>query len=157
MLAANSVSLSVRAARTSMDDDVTPPLFADASLKSTTPASSSTDRASGVMKRFAPSTIHLKRGAPFESKILWTFDAVIDSGRPPQGTKRSADESALRWNESRSTWPEATTSPLGSVTSRSLRRTRNPCSESLATSKWSMVLRALARRVSSSRLRPAGS
>ncbi len=69
---------------------MTPHLLAEASRRTTTPASCSPSRASGVMKEFAPSTITCAEGVPSARRKRRQFEPSIVSGRPPAGMKRSA-------------------------------------------------------------------
>jgi hypothetical protein len=52
-----SSSVNDKAAKTSNEEEVTPPLLADESLYKTTPAFSNSRRASCVKNKLAPSTI----------------------------------------------------------------------------------------------------
>lgn len=84
------------AASTSKEDDVTPPLLAEASLNKITPASSKIYLAPSVMNKLAPSTMYLNLGVPLLRNIFSTLTTLIASGLPPQGTKKSATNSSLK-------------------------------------------------------------
>ena len=71
---------SARPARTSREEDVTPPLFALESLKRITLRFSRKRRACCVRKRFAPSTMNLKCGLPSESTSAAAFEMLTASG-----------------------------------------------------------------------------
>mmetsp|Transcript_17735 Transcript_17735/g.41707 ORF Transcript_17735/g.41707 Transcript_17735/m.41707 type:complete len:218 (-) Transcript_17735:2143-2796(-) len=157
MCCANMSSGMAKAARTSSEEEVTPPLLALASLTITAPAFSSTRRASCVKNKLAPSTMMVNRDLPSASSSLPTLPPCTASGRPPQGTNTSAEKSGCKWNMLRKPRPDSTRSPLGRVTSRSLTSTRKPIGLNSETSKLSMVTRCLASRVISARLRPSGS
>mmetsp|Transcript_18379 Transcript_18379/g.43093 ORF Transcript_18379/g.43093 Transcript_18379/m.43093 type:complete len:203 (-) Transcript_18379:1583-2191(-) len=155
---ANSESDKLSAASTSRLDDVTPPLFALASLNITTPAFSTSRRASGVKKRLAPSTTYLKRRLPSG----WNRKSLTDStgtaaGRPPQGTKKSPEAIGDKWNRFRNDVPFSTKVPSGNVTSLSSHSTRKPRGDSTDLSTNLTILRSWARRTNSSRLIPSGS
>mmetsp|Transcript_23172 Transcript_23172/g.65117 ORF Transcript_23172/g.65117 Transcript_23172/m.65117 type:complete len:229 (+) Transcript_23172:595-1281(+) len=160
MLAANSSSFSARAAITSSELDVTPPLLADASLKTTTPAFSITRRASCVKNRLAPSTTYLKRRlrpSSSEYRNVRTLSSGTAAGRPPQGTKKSPTAMGLRWKWLRNSMPFSTTVPSGSTASLSSTSTRKPLALSLDLLISLTILRARARRLSSALLMPSGS
>src|SRR5271156_2351640 len=101
-------------ARTSSDDDVTPPLLAEASLNNIQPAFSSLSLASWVMKRLAPSTMYGMVHFPSTIRRL-AVERSIDSGRPPHGTNRSNGLPSRRWNVLRNVMPLLTCSPFGSL------------------------------------------
>src|ERR1700761_4783542 len=83
-------------ARTSREEEVTPPLLALASLKRIHPAASRRSLASWVMKRLAPSTMYGIVDLWFLINLL-TLERSIDSGRPPQGTKEAVNPVSRRW------------------------------------------------------------
>jgi len=157
MLAENSSSLKARAERTSRDDEVTPPLLAEASLKTITPFFSRKRRAGCVKNRLAPSTMYLKRGLPVSSRSLLTLLVLTASGRPPQGTNSWAEAYASRWNWLRKSMQRSTRVPSGRVALGWSTRTRKPLGPSLDTSNSLTMRRELARRVISSRWMPSGS
>ena len=70
-------------------------LLAEESLKIITPASIRTLLAGSEIKRFAPSTMYLNLHFPFGRNNLSTLLVFIESGLPPQGTKKSATTSGL--------------------------------------------------------------
>ncbi len=98
MFSLNSSSAKDSAASTSSEEDVTPPLLADASLKTIAPLPSRNRRAGWVMNRFAPSTMYWKRGLPSSPMSLCTLLLLTASGRPPHGTNSGAEEYGSRWN-----------------------------------------------------------
>mmetsp|Transcript_20496 Transcript_20496/g.65652 ORF Transcript_20496/g.65652 Transcript_20496/m.65652 type:complete len:243 (-) Transcript_20496:2164-2892(-) len=160
MCSPNSASVMTRAASTSSEEEVTPPLLALASLNSTTPFSSSCSRASAVKNRLAPSTTYLKRSEPSGVNMKRsTLPELTAAGRPPQGTKKSAVSSGLRWNLLRRSTPFSTTLPSGSVTIWSSTRTTNPPLDSgaAAASYCATLTRRRASDLSCSTSRPAGS
>src|SRR5947209_18699290 len=110
-------------ARTSSDDDVTPPLLAEASLNNIQPAFSSVSLASWVMKRLAPSTMYGIVHLPSTMRRL-AVERSIDSGRPPHGTNKSNGLPSRRWNVLRNVMPLLISSPLGNLTPDSSTSTR---------------------------------
>ena len=75
---------------------MTPHLFAEASRRSTTPASCSPLRAPGVMNELAPSTTTFALGAPSARLKRSQLPSSMVSGRPPAGMKRSASTKKTR-------------------------------------------------------------
>ena len=68
-----SSSVNASEPSTSNEEEVTPPLLAEASLKIITPFFSKANRACCVRNKFAPSAIYLKRGTPFSSSNCFQF------------------------------------------------------------------------------------
>lgn len=79
------------------------------SLKRTTPFFSKNNLACWVKNKLAPSTTYLKFGLPSGSIRLLTFEMLTASGRPPQGTKRSA--LTRKWKLFRKSVPSGMISP----------------------------------------------
>jgi hypothetical protein len=82
------------------------------SLKRTTPFFSRNNLACWVKNKLAPSTTYLKFGLPSASIRFDTFEMLTASGRPPQGTKRSA--LTRKWKLFRKSVPSGMISPAES-------------------------------------------
>jgi len=101
-------------------------LFVEASLKRITPASSRTTLAGSVMKRLAPSTMKGNLGTPSFKNNLSTFDRLMASGLPPQGTKKSAWMVESKWAVFLKLTPDSITLPSGNYLFLSLTVTKYP-------------------------------
>lgn len=104
-----------KAAKTSKELEVTPPLLVEASLNKTVFLSSNIYLAVLEMNKFAPSTIYLNLQVPSFLNIYSILFKLILSGLPPQGTKKSAVSSGYKWKVFLKWIPDSTNSPFGNV------------------------------------------
>jgi len=157
MCFSNSSPFKAKAAKTSFDEEVTPPLFAVASLIKTTPRSSKYKRASGEMNKLAPSTMYLIFGVPSLLNNLWTLLMLMESGLPPAGTNKSASNNGFKWKLLRNSKPDSTTNPFGKVTFSWPTKTLNPCGDNFFSSNSLIMTLLSVKTFNSSLERPFGS
>jgi len=119
-------------------EQITPHLFAELSFMIRTPSPDRAVRASGVRKRFAPSTTIGLDGLPSTRKSR-QFVSLIVAGRPPPGTNASAITRLCSVFRRRS--PSGSSTPVTRPRPPSRERSKDamgsPSRKSLSSSSWS--------------------